>query len=49
MYSYSAYTTYTTGWQILIGAYFTDETINDTSFGCEGWGEEYNDPVQLVE
>ena len=37
-YTYSNF--YGSSWWIYIGTWYTDETINDSSFGCSWWGEE---------
>lgn len=34
-------------WQGRANDWFTDESINDTSLGCEWWGEEYTGSVLL--
>lgn len=44
--TYSSY--YGSGWWINIGYWYTDETINDSSLGCDWWGEEYTGSVRLT-
>jgi hypothetical protein len=34
-------------WRTFPNHWFTDETINDTSFGCDWWGEEFTGSVFL--
>ncbi|MEZ4553654.1 MAG: hypothetical protein R3B59_07070 [Dehalococcoidia bacterium] len=41
-------TTSTPGWHVQDDGVYTDESINDTSFGCDWWGEEYTGQVQLT-
>lgn len=40
--------TATPGWHVQDDGVYTDESINDTSFGCDWWGEEYTGQVQLT-
>lgn len=35
-------------WDVLDDLWLVDETINDTSFGCTWWGEEFQGSVQLL-
>lgn len=45
-HSYDVYYGY--AWWINIGDLYSDETINDPSFGCDWWGEEYVGSVYLT-
>jgi hypothetical protein len=48
LYLTSTWHTHSPTWSVAVDSWLTDESINDTSFGCSWWGEEFTGSVQLT-